>query len=354
MAQVYVSTWKKYNEGNLTGQWIDLNNLNTYRDFLAKCSEIHKDEKDPEFMIQATDDMPDGLNCGEWMSEKEFFDIKEALKDEQDEQCAKFEIINYSEKAIAVIGDTKEIKEELKKLGGRFNPRLSCGAGWIFSKKIENELKSFLSCGKVTTSQGERKQKNNDLALIDEYLNEWRKIWKDNARMMEYGEKKTSAIRKLSNGGLLTWEKPRIETSFCFGYRGSDDEDANRMVSHAKTNEGYFKSENLKGFDHIIKKIESLGSDEDYSGNKLYIYREKYSRTDNLNLWSYTILPFWQYNEAIERNLYLDIQEANEEDINTILEAEKNERAKFEKRLNAYLKKYGLSKVRSWSYWQDA
>lgn len=267
---------------------------------------------------------------------------------------AKFEIINYSEKAIAVIGDTKEIKEELKKLGGRFNPRLSCGAGWIFSKKIENELKSFLSCGKVTTSQGERKQKNNDLALIDEYLNEWRKIWKDNARMMEYGEKKTSAIRKLSNGGLLTWEKPRIETSFCFGYRGSDDDDANRMVSHAKTNEGYFKSENLKGFDHIIKKIESLGSDEDYSGNKLYIYREKYSRTDNLNLWSYTILPFWQYNEAIERNLYLDIQEANEEDINTILEAEKNERAKFEKRLNAYLKKYGLSKVRSWSYWQDA
>lgn len=32
------------------------------------------------------------------------------------------EIIDYSEKAIAVIGDTKPIKDQLKELGGRFNP----------------------------------------------------------------------------------------------------------------------------------------------------------------------------------------------------------------------------------------
>lgn len=356
MAQVYIGTWKKYNEGNLSGQWIDLDKINTYGDFLAKCAEIHKDEKDPEFMIQDTDDMPDGLNCGEWMSEQDFNDIKEALneQDEQDEQGAKFEIIDYSEKAIAVIGDTKEIKEELKKLGGRFNPRLGCGAGWIFSKKQENELKKLLSCGKVTTSQGEQKQKNNDLALLDEYLNEWRKIWKDDARMMEYGRKKTSAIRRLSNGGLIDWGKPSIETSFCFGYSGSDDDDANKMVHHAKTNEDYFLNENLKNFNYIIKKIESLGNDEDCSGAKLYIYRDNYSRADDLNLWSYAILPFWQYNEAKERNLYLDLQEANAEDIKTILETEKSERTKFEKRLHAYLKKYGLTKVRSWSFWRDA
>ena len=39
------------------------------------------------------------------------------------------EIIDYSEKAIAVIGDTKPIKDQLKELGGRFNSRLTCGAG---------------------------------------------------------------------------------------------------------------------------------------------------------------------------------------------------------------------------------
>jgi hypothetical protein len=55
------------------------------------------------------------------------------------------ELIDYSDKAIALIGDTKAIKEQLKALGGRFNPRLSCGAGWIFSKKKESELKATLN-----------------------------------------------------------------------------------------------------------------------------------------------------------------------------------------------------------------
>ena len=53
-------------------------------------------------------------------------------------------IIEYSEKAIAVIGDTKPIKELLKSLGGSFNPRLSCGAGWIFSKKKLEEVQAAL------------------------------------------------------------------------------------------------------------------------------------------------------------------------------------------------------------------
>ena len=54
------------------------------------------------------------------------------------------QIIDYSEKAIAVVGDTRAIKETLKSLGGRYNPHLTCGAGWIFSKKKEQEVKSKL------------------------------------------------------------------------------------------------------------------------------------------------------------------------------------------------------------------
>ena len=56
-----------------------------------------------------------------------------------------FEIIDYSEKSIAVIGDTKNIKESLKEIGGVFNPRLRCGAGWIFSKRRWQNLRSFLA-----------------------------------------------------------------------------------------------------------------------------------------------------------------------------------------------------------------
>lgn len=55
------------------------------------------------------------------------------------------QIINYSEKAIAVVGETRAIKETLKNLGGRFNSHLSCGAGWIFSKAREDSLREALN-----------------------------------------------------------------------------------------------------------------------------------------------------------------------------------------------------------------
>lgn len=53
------------------------------------------------------------------------------------------QLADYSEKAIAVIGNTKPIAERLKKIGGRFDSRLSCGAGWIFGKRKESELRTL-------------------------------------------------------------------------------------------------------------------------------------------------------------------------------------------------------------------
>lgn len=58
------------------------------------------------------------------------------------------EVVDYSEKAIAVFGDTKAIKEQLKELGGRFNPSLNYNgekrAGWIFSKRKADEVRELL------------------------------------------------------------------------------------------------------------------------------------------------------------------------------------------------------------------
>ena len=49
-----------------------------------------------------------------------------------------FIIVDYSEKAIAVFGDTKPVKDALHALGGRFNARLTHDgqkkAGWIFQR----------------------------------------------------------------------------------------------------------------------------------------------------------------------------------------------------------------------------
>lgn len=54
-------------------------------------------------------------------------------------------LIDYSDKCLAVIGDTKPFKSDLKKTGGRFNYGLSCGAGWIFPKKKREELEKYVN-----------------------------------------------------------------------------------------------------------------------------------------------------------------------------------------------------------------
>lgn len=58
------------------------------------------------------------------------------------------EIVDYSEKAVAVFGDTKTIKDELKSIGGKFNPRLNYNggkrAGWVFPKSKLGELDKFI------------------------------------------------------------------------------------------------------------------------------------------------------------------------------------------------------------------
>ena len=78
-----------------------------------------------------------------YLSGKDLY-VKPEKKDKpaKVEYSGKLEIIDYSEKAIALIGDTKPLSDKLKKLGGKFNGKLRCGAGWIFSKKHENEVRA--------------------------------------------------------------------------------------------------------------------------------------------------------------------------------------------------------------------
>lgn len=72
--------------------------------------------------------------------------FEEQPTQEQEQIKGEFQIIDYSEKSVAVVGDTKAVKEQLKKLGGRFNPKLTCGCGWIFPKTKEMQLRELLGC----------------------------------------------------------------------------------------------------------------------------------------------------------------------------------------------------------------
>ena len=59
------------------------------------------------------------------------------------------EIVEYSEKAIAVFGDTKPIKDVLKDLNGLFRANLTHNgerrAGWIYSRKQEQKVRETLA-----------------------------------------------------------------------------------------------------------------------------------------------------------------------------------------------------------------
>ena len=71
-------------------------------------------------------------------------------------------ISDYTEKAIAVFGDSKPIKDHLSALGGKFNPSLRGDgdekkAGWIFPKTKRSDVQALLD-----------KAKKGELSSIEE------------------------------------------------------------------------------------------------------------------------------------------------------------------------------------------
>lgn len=61
------------------------------------------------------------------------------------------QVIEYTDKSIAVVGDTKSIKTILRALGGKFNYHLSCGPGWIFKKADFHKVTAVLGAPQPLT-----------------------------------------------------------------------------------------------------------------------------------------------------------------------------------------------------------
>jgi hypothetical protein len=70
---------------------------------------------------------------------------------------------DYGDKAIVVFGDTRVIKDELKEMGGKYNPKLGeeQKPGWVFSKTkkdVVNEfIKQDINSGKIKKDSYESK-----------------------------------------------------------------------------------------------------------------------------------------------------------------------------------------------------
>ena len=173
-------------------------------------------------------------------------------------------------------------------------------------------------------------------------------VWKGNQKMIDFCLKEAAHIVELTNGDIIVIDKPRIETRFCFGYSDSryDTEDydrANDMADYASKSQEYFLSENLKGIDKTIAQMEGTVSHSfEYRLRVPYTGQPGDSKLKSLDAY------YWHDENAKQ------FPEISAEDLQRVIEGYKIVRSDFEKRLNTYLKRYGMSKIKTWSYWQDA
>ena len=280
--KVYVGTYGKYNRGSIAGGWVSLLDCKDYRAFLSKCRALHRGERDPEYMIQDTEDFPDGLSCMEWLSEQDFNDVVEACKEQDGEQA-----LSVAEQLRAVL---------LARL----------------SLANNQEVPDYKAC-------------------LDEFM---QAAGKDPSN---YRKWYVGAVKV--HGHYYLIDKPSIDNRFCFHDEGPDyDFYCHLMDDKEKRLAEYFKSENLAKFDRLIDHIES----GDTGGDNRLWFEDCYN--DGLRI-AVTTTQRWG-----DDNLTL----CTPDERAIVLAAAKFGRAAMEKRLDAYLKRYGVSKIHTWTYWADA
>ena len=141
----------------------------------------------------------------------------------------------------------------------------------------------------------------------------------------------------LDNGMIYIFKKPTIEKDFCFGfYNGDDYNEAQDMAEYAKNDGGaYFIRKNLEQFDNFEDCLKDMGE------GRIFATLSYYAKSNICDITDYLYGHEKQYT-------------LTKEDIENLIEVNKSEKIKFEKRLNTYLKKYGTSKLRTWTYWKEA
>ena len=117
------------------------------------------------------------------------------------------------------------------------------------------------------------------------------------------------------------------------------------MEQVARTNHDYFITKNMEQINDKIKELKEA--------KKVYIFNNYYKQSQNNKLRTYYAISRPVDEERFKMNSYENVEEITEADKMKIVEGLEQVKKDFEKRLNIYLKKYGLSKVHSWTYLSD-
>lgn len=174
--------------------------------------------------------------------------------------------------------------------------------------------------------------------------NEYAKLDGKDTKFTDWRMKQVQRIVELPDGTLFVIEKPSIKTHFCFGYgycgvsSEEESDEASAMAQHARTREDYFIDKNMDGF----SPFDDLN---EHDTKAVYKYNPYYVSTKIVEL---TTLRAW---EAEQKGEFYKPLSAEEERI--LRQAYEEEKERHLARLKTYLKRYGLSKVRSWTYLSD-
>ena len=171
-------------------------------------------------------------------------------------------------------------------------------------------------------------------------------VWPKSPDMIKYADKKAAWIVEINNGDIVEIEKPSIDKNFCFGYGYcgvSTDEDyrgAANLAAHARTSTDYFIAQNMEPLDRWLKDLEDLGTWNVYKRPN-YLGQQESCKLMNIHF-----KHEWDYRPE-------DGEELTPEEIQAVIEGYKEVKKQFKKRLDSYLKRYGLSKVHSWTFLSD-
>ena len=189
-----------------------------------------------------------------------------------------------------------------------------------------------------------KEDKAEQAALKAQYRELLKTAWNDE-KMVDFCSKQAERVVELDGGYLTDIDRPRIETSFCFGYSDSayntDDYDrANAAAARAAHDEQYFICENMRNIAWNMKKLKD-------SRLKYYRYVKYNGSPSDSKLAGITCLRTWED----PRPGYVELSDS---DRAKIWEGYAAVARNFLKRLNTYLKRYGMTKINTWSYWRDA
>lgn len=254
---------------------------------------------------------------------------------------------------------SEEVREMMKANGYRWNGKRGIWYGYKDISALLNGEQTSEAESKPAESKEPSDDKKKQAELMEQYISDYcTQYSREDTKFLQYLRGSIARIVELDGGELLEIEKPRIETRFCFGYgysgRSTEEEEENaaNMARTADTDPRYFLEKNLAQLTDTVDRIRAYldGEKADYCGTipKAPFFCTKWGQVTKCLYF----MRQWDYDTMSESEK-AKYRKPSEEELNRILSAYEIEIKAFEKRLQAYLKRYGLSKLHTWTYLSD-